>query len=62
MHEIILWGFSLGTFPVIYNAAKYPVKGVVLQAPIASICSIFEKELSKNTNFREDYLANMRYI
>ena len=41
IQDIILWGFSLGTYPVIHAASKYPVKGIVLQCPIASISCIF---------------------
>ena len=62
MSQIVLWGFSLGSFPVVYNAAKHLVKAVVLQSPIASISCIFQKELSKNTYFKEDYLANLKYF
>jgi hypothetical protein len=62
MNQIILWGFSLGTFPIIYNAAKYPIKGIILQSPIASVSCIFHKELKKDTNFKEDYLANLKYF
>ncbi len=41
--DVILWGFSLGTYPVVYNAAKYPVSAVILQCPIASISCLFHK-------------------
>ena len=41
LSSIILWGFSLGTFPIVVNAAKYPVAGVVLQCPIGSLSCMF---------------------
>lgn len=43
VEDIVLWGFSLGTFPTLYCAAKYPVLATILQSPLASICNIFEK-------------------
>lgn len=62
LNKIILWGFSLGTYPVIVNAAKYNVKGVILQCPIASVSCLFFKELNTDVKFIEDYFANIDYI
>jgi hypothetical protein len=45
LNQIILWGFSLGSFPVISAAAKYPVKGVILQCPISSVGCFFKDDL-----------------
>jgi pimeloyl-ACP methyl ester carboxylesterase len=42
LSKIILWGFSLGTFPTVCNAAMYSqLAGMVLQCPIASVNCIF---------------------
>lgn len=41
LQEIVLWGFSLGTFPVVVTASKYKVGGVILQCPIASVNCLF---------------------
>jgi hypothetical protein len=46
LNQIILWGFSLGSYPVLSAAAKYPVKGVILQCPIASVACFFKEELN----------------
>ena len=42
--QIILWGFSLGTYPVTVNAAKYKIKAVILQCPIGSLSCMFYDE------------------
>lgn len=39
-HDIVLYGFSLGTAPSIDLATKYPVRGLILQSPLASIYRI----------------------
>lgn len=44
LENIVLWGFSLGTFPVTYNAAKYKIKGCILQCPIGSLSCMFYDE------------------
>ena len=62
LNEIILWGFSLGTFPVLYAASQYQVKGVILQCPIASVACIFQKELNPNAEFEDDYFSNLKLI
>lgn len=42
IEKIILWGFSLGTFPTVCNASIYQnIGGMVLQCPIASINCMF---------------------
>ena len=62
IRDVILWGFSLGSYPVLYAAAKYNVKGVLLQAPIASINCIFHSDLHENIKFNEDYFSNLELI
>lgn len=62
MKDVILWGFSLGTFPVISTATKYPVKGILLQCPIASIACIFHKELHPEIDFQDDHFSNLKLI
>eukprot|EP00438_Fugacium_kawagutii_P036201 Skav232988 [mRNA] locus=scaffold1735:615636:616910:+ [translate_table: standard] len=39
-NDIVLYGFSLGTAPSIHWASRYPVRGVILQSPLASIYRI----------------------
>lgn len=41
LDKIILWGFSLGTYPVLHCASRYPVKAIILQCPIASVSCFF---------------------
>ena len=36
LSEIILWGFSLGTYPVCCCASKYEISAIILQSPFAS--------------------------
>lgn len=60
--EVVLWGFSLGTFPVMYAASKYPVKAIVLQCPIASISCLFYDELHPDMKFKEDHFSNIDLI
>ena len=62
LENIILWGFSLGTYPVLYNAAKHQVKAVILQCPIASIACFFQSELSPEIKFKEDHFSNLSLI
>ena len=62
LNDILLWGFSLGTFPVLHVASKYQVKGVLLQCPIASVACIFQKELHPNISFEDDYFCNLKLI
>jgi hypothetical protein len=59
---VILWGFSLGTYPVVYNAAKYKVKACVLQCPIGSLSCMFYDEYAVNVKFKEDHFANIDHI
>ena len=46
--NFILWGFSLGTFPTVSCATKYPVRGIILQSPLASVSNLFEEEIDPN--------------
>lgn len=62
LDEVILWGFSLGTFPVLACAAKYPVRAVILQCPIASISCLFHSPLSSDLKFKEDHFSNLELI
>ena len=41
--QIILWGFSLGSFPTLSVASKYKFGGVILHSPIASGACFFDK-------------------
>ena len=34
--SIVLWGFSLGTYPTVQVAAKLKIGGVILHCPLAS--------------------------
>ena len=60
--DVILWGFSLGSFPVLYAASKYHVRGVLLQSPIASINCLFHSNLHEDIKFKEDYFSNIELI
>lgn len=60
--QVVLWGFSLGTYPVLNVAAKYFVKGVVLQCPIASVGCFFQDKFFTEIKFKEDYFANIDII
>jgi fermentation-respiration switch protein FrsA (DUF1100 family) len=62
VNSIILWGFSLGTFPVVVNAAKYNIKAVILQCPIGSLACMFYEEYESNIKFKEDHFANIEHI
>lgn len=62
LSSIILWGFSLGSFPVVFNAARYNVKAVVLQCPIGSLSCMFYDEYAVNVKFKEDHFANIDHI
>jgi pimeloyl-ACP methyl ester carboxylesterase len=58
--KIILWGFSLGSYPAVCSAAKYQnIAGMVLQCPIASINCLFEKNLYPGMQFKEDHFSNL---
>lgn len=59
LNRIILWGFSLGSYPTVCNAAKFKVGGMVLQCPIASVNCIFEEGLTTKTRFKEDHFSNL---
>jgi hypothetical protein len=52
LNRIILWGFSLGSYPTVCNAAKFKVGGMVLHCPIASVNSMFEEEITTKTKFK----------
>ena len=62
LEYIILWGFSLGTFPVVSNAAKYGVGGCILQCPIGSLACMFYNDYAINIKFKEDHFANIDLI
>ena len=62
LSSIILWSFSLGTFPVVSNAAKYAVGGVVLQCPIGSLSCMFYEEYEPGVKFKDDHFANIDKI
>ena len=62
LSNIIIWGFSLGTFPVVVNAAKYNIGGIILQCPIGSLSCMFYEEYDNNVRFTEDHFANIDYI
>ena len=62
LSSIILWGFSLGTFPIVVNAAKYPVAGVVLQCPIGSLSCMFYESYETKVRFKDDHFANIDHI
>jgi len=63
LDKVILWGFSLGTYPVAWCAAKYNVKGVILQAPMASVgCTFKGNEIDPDTEIGNDYLVNLDYV
>lgn len=51
LKNVILWGFSLGTYPIVNAASKYEFGGVILQCPIASISCIFYEELHAEMEF-----------
>lgn len=52
LQDLILWGFSLGSFPVVAAAAKYAVNSVILQCPIASVNCLFYSELDPSIKFK----------
>jgi pimeloyl-ACP methyl ester carboxylesterase len=62
LDQVILWGFSLGTYPVIFNASKYKVKATILQCPIGSLSCMFYDEYERDIKFKEDHFANIDYI
>ena len=59
LHKIILWGFSLGSYPTVCNASTFGVAGMVLQCPIASINCLFEANITAKTKFKEDHFSNL---
>jgi pimeloyl-ACP methyl ester carboxylesterase len=63
IERIVLWGFSLGTYPVTYCASLHKVKGVILQSPIASIgCAFKHDNMDPDIEILNDYLVNLDYI
>lgn len=60
--EIVLWGFSLGSFPATYCASRYPVKGLIIQSPLTSVSGLFEENLRWNSEFENDSLSNLEII
>lgn len=63
MENIILWGFSLGTYPVVYLSSKYEPRAVILQSPLASLALFLKSgEIHPMTFIENDYLVNLNYI
>jgi hypothetical protein len=62
LDEVILWGFSLGSYPVTVAAAKLGVKAAVLQCPIGSLSCMFYDEYESDIKFKEDHFANIDHI
>lgn len=62
LSEIILLGFSLGCFPTAKIASKHKVKGVILLAPMASLFSIFEDNLTPYTFFKDDEFCLLEVV
>ena len=40
LEDIVLWGFSLGSYPTTVCSSHYNVLGVILQAPFSSLLNI----------------------
>lgn len=49
---MILWGFSLGTYPVTVSAARHRVKATILQCPIGSLSCMFYDEYERDIKFK----------
>jgi hypothetical protein len=47
---------------VLSAAAKYPVKGVILQCPIASVSCFFTDNFSPDINLKQDFFSNLNLI
>lgn len=62
LKEIILLGFSLGCFPTAKAASKHKVKAVIMLAPMASLFSIFEENLTPYTFFKEDEFCLLEVV
>ena len=64
INDIILWGFSLGSGPAVHLASKYKnIKGLVLEAPLASVYLILEKDFNVNYEDNEgDIYGNIYKI
>ena len=62
LSKVILWGFSLGSYPTVSNAGKFKVGGMVLQCPIASVNCIFEEGVTTKTKFKQDHFSNLDKI
>ena len=62
LSEITLLGFSLGCFPTAKAASKHKVKAVALLAPMASLFSIFEENLTPYTFFKEDEFCLLEIV
>jgi abhydrolase domain-containing protein 17 len=41
LDRVVLWGFSLGTYPAVVNSARFKVAGTILQCPIGSLSCMF---------------------
>ena len=62
LQHIIVWGFSLGSFPTVFNAATYKLLGCILQCPIGSLSCMFYDQYAIDIKFKEDHFANIDYI
>lgn len=62
VERMVLWGFSLGTYPIVMAAAKFRVAGCVLQCPIGSLSCMFYDEYAVNVKFKDDHFANIDHI
>lgn len=52
LNEVILWGFSLGCFPVAVIGARFSFKAVVLQCPIGSLSCMFYQSYDTKIKFK----------
>ena len=47
---------------MVYNAARYNIKSIILQCPIGSVSCMFYEDYSTNIKFKDDHFANIDYI
>lgn len=62
LNKVILWGFSLGTYPIVNIAAQFPVRALLLQSPIGSVSCMFYKNYDVDIKFKQDYFASINHI
>ena len=60
--EVILWGFSLGSYPTVKYASGRQLKGVFLQSPLASLYSLLEDQVSSQESYQNDSLSLIDHI